>query len=272
MRHRPLPSYWEPETTGFCNLPYGVFAQDSFKWKPNFTINIGLRYEWNSTPSEAMGRFTNFDLTTGTLIPANQPFHTNNKNFEPRIGFAWDPFKDGKTSVRAAYAILTQDPTTNIVSPLSGNPLFAVPVSVNSATNSITLENPSASITGLGLGPNAVDPGFDNMYSQDWNLTSSSAQLTSTMGLEVAYVGMKATHLQMTGNFNQPFVTNGFYDPTRPYITLCRSPALFCRRNAPRPTRRVPSGTSPESSVPGIPITTHSGSRSTNISPTASSF
>ena len=67
--------------------------------------------------------------------------HTNNKNFEPRIGFAWDPFKDGKTSVRAAYAILTQDPTTNIVSPLSGNPLLAFPVSVSSAANAITLEN-----------------------------------------------------------------------------------------------------------------------------------
>jgi hypothetical protein len=214
---------------------YGVFAQDSFKWKPNFTINIGLRYEWDSTPSEAMGRFTNFDLTTGTLIPAGHPFHTNNKNFEPRIGFAWDPFKDGKTSVRAAYAILTQDPTTNIVSPLSGNPPFAVPISVNSATNTITLENPSAAITGLSLGPSAIDPNFDNMYAQDWNLTIER-QLAATMSLEVAYVGMKATHLQMTGNFNQPFVTNGFYDSTRPFTTLpLTSPVLPAQCASPNP-------------------------------------
>lgn len=210
----------------------GVFAQDSFKWKSNFTINFGLRYEWDSTPSEAMGRFTNFDLTTGTLFPAKQPFHTNNKNFEPRIGFAWDPFKDGRTSVRAAYAILSQDPTTNIVSPLSGNPPFALPISVNSATNAITLENPSAAITGVSLGPSAINPQFDNMYSQDWNLTVQR-QLTSTMGLEVAYVGMKATHLQMTGNFNQPFVTNGFYDPTRPYTTLPLSSPVLPAECAP---------------------------------------
>jgi hypothetical protein len=214
---------------------YSAFAQDSFKWKPNFTINIGLRYEWNSTPSEASGRFTNFDLGTGTLVPAGQPFHTNNKNFEPRIGFAWDPFRDGKTSVRAAYAILTQDPTTNVVSPLSGNPLFAVPISVNSATNSITLENPSASIVGLSLGPSAVDPNFDNMYAQDWNLTIER-QLTSTLGLEVAYVGLKATHLQMTGNFNQPFVTDGFYDSTRPYTALpLTSPVLPAQCAPPNP-------------------------------------
>jgi outer membrane receptor protein involved in Fe transport len=49
---------------------YAVFAQDSFKWKPNFTINIGLRYEWNSTPSERNNRFTNFDIASGTLVPA----------------------------------------------------------------------------------------------------------------------------------------------------------------------------------------------------------
>ena len=205
---------------------YGVFAQDSFKWKSNFTINFGLRYEWDSTPSEAMGRFTNFDLTSGSLFPATQPFHTNNKNFEPRIGFAWDPFKDGKTSVRAAYAILSQDPTTNVVSGLSGNPPFAIPISVSSATNAITLEDPSAAITGVSLGPSAIDPQFDNMYSQDWNVTVER-QLAASLGLQVAYVGMKATHLQMTGNFNQPFVTNGFYDSTRPYTTLpLTSPVL----------------------------------------------
>ncbi|MGA7914645.1 MAG: TonB-dependent receptor [Candidatus Acidiferrales bacterium] len=205
---------------------YGVFAQDSFKWKSNFTINFGLRYEWDSTPSEAMGRFTNFDLTSGSLFPATQPFHTNNKNFEPRIGFAWDPFKDGKTSVRAAYAILSQDPTTNVVSGLSGNPPFAIPISVSSATNAITLEDPSAAITGVSLGPSAIDPQFDNMYSQDWNV-SVERQLAASLGLQVAYVGMKATHLQMTGNFNQPFVTNGFYDSTRPYTTLpLTSPVL----------------------------------------------
>src|ERR1700685_1690997 len=205
---------------------YGVFAQDSFKWRPNFTFDFGLRYEWDSTPSEALNRFTNFDLNSGSLFQTSHPFKTNNKLFEPRIGFAWHPFKDGKTSVRAAYAIMSQDPTTNIVAPLSGNPPFAFPISVSSATNAITLENPSSAIGGLSLGPSAIDSNFNNMYAQDWNLTVER-ELTASLGLEVAYVGMKATHLQMTGNFNQPFVTNGFYDPTRPFTTLPLSSAVL---------------------------------------------
>ncbi|MGB6835994.1 MAG: TonB-dependent receptor [Candidatus Acidiferrum sp.] len=226
---------------------YGAFAQDSFKWKSNFTFNIGLRYEWNSTPSESQNRFTNFDTATGDLIPAAQPFGTNNKNFEPRIGFAWDPFKDGKTSVRASYAILTQDPTTNIVTGLSGNPPFALPINV--AAVGITLENPASAITRVSLGPSAIDPNFKNMYAQDWNLTVER-QLTSSLGLTVAYVGTKGTHLQIAENLNQPLVTNGFYGAARPFLTLpLTSPVLPAQCSAPNPTCTF--GNIPEVASPG---------------------
>ena len=205
---------------------YDVFAQDSFKWKPNFTFNIGLRYAWNSTPSEAAGRFTNFDTATGGLVSAPQPYHTNNKNFQPRIGFAWDPFKSGKTSIRAAYAIMTQAPTTNILTGLSSNPLFAVPLNLGSSSNSITLENPFPAGTGISLGPFAINPNFDNAYAQDWNLTIQR-ELTSTLGVEVAYVGVKGTHLQILQNVNQPFVTNGVYGSTRPFPTLLPTSSVY---------------------------------------------
>jgi hypothetical protein len=220
---------------------YDVFAQDSFKWKPNFTINIGLRYAWNATPSESANRFTNFDPVTGNLIQVGQPYKQNNLNFQPRVGFAWDPFKNGKTSVRGGYAIMTQAPTTNIVSPLSGNPPFAVPIAASSATNAITAENPSAAIVGTSLGPTAINVNFDNMYAQDWNL-SVQRQITADLGIEVAYVGVKGTHLQLTQNINQPFVVDGFYESTRPYVALpATSPIIPTQCQAPNPN--CPYGT-----------------------------
>jgi len=214
---------------------YDVFAQDSFKLKSNLTLNFGLRYAWNATPSEARGRFTNFDPLTGNLVETGQPYQQNNTNFQPRVGFAWDPFKDGKTSVRGGYAIMTQAPTTNIVSPLSSNPPFAVPISASSATNAITAENPSAAVKGTSLGPVVINPGFNNSYAQDWNL-SVQRQITSNLGLEIAYVGVKGTHLQLTQNVNQPFVTNGFYGSTRPFPALpATSPIIPAQCAAPNP-------------------------------------
>jgi hypothetical protein len=212
---------------------YDAFAQDSFKWKPNFTFNIGLRYAWNSSPSESAGQFTQFDPTTGTLVSAPKPYHTNNKNFQPRVGFAWDPFKNGKTSVRAAYAIMTQDPTTNIVTGLSANPPFAIPISISSGA--IAVGNPGGSLGVTSLGPAAINPNFNDMYAQDWNLTIDR-QLTSSMSLSVAYVGLKGTHLQLNQNINQPLVTNNVYGATRPFPTLpATSPILPAQCTAPHP-------------------------------------
>jgi len=198
-------------------------------------LNVGFRYAWNSTPSESRDRFTNFDAASGTLVSAAQPYHTNNKNFQPRVGFAWDPFKSGKTSIRAAYAIMTQAPTTNILTGLSSNPLFAVPVNLGSSSNTITLENPFPPGTGISLGPFAINPNFDNSYVQDWNLTIQR-QLSSNLGVEVAYVGVKGTHLQLSQNINQPFVNGGVYASTRPFPTLPQtSPVLPAQCAPPNP-------------------------------------
>jgi len=79
------------------------FAQDSYKLKPYFTLELGLRYAWNMTPNEANGRFVTFDPGSVSLLPVSDPYNQNNKNFQPRVGFAWDVFHTGKTVLRSGY-------------------------------------------------------------------------------------------------------------------------------------------------------------------------
>ena len=215
---------------------WGAFVQDSFKWRPNLTFNLGIRYDWNGTPNEANNRLAVFDPSTDALQTIGSPgfsqvFPTNDKLFQPRLGLAWDPWGDGKTSVRAGYAILAQQPTTDIVADLTGNPPFAVPLASSSLTNSITFEAPPANPKTVS--PFTVNPDFRDPYVQDWNLTVQRA-LTQTLGIQVAYVGSKATHLQQELNENQPAVVAGVFSPgtAAPFPNFTEIPEIASAGNS----------------------------------------
>lgn len=201
---------------------WGIFAMDSFKLQPNFTLELGLRYDWNGTPTEAQNRFVVFDPTTSQLVQVgvggiSEAYSTNNKNVEPRVGFVWDPFKTGKTSVRGGYAIQTDQPVANAVSPLTGNPPFGNPLRV---PGTVTFQN-AASIAGpTGLAPANISRSFKNAYVQSWNLNLERA-LTPSLGLKVGYFGSKGTHLRVAQNLNQP-VNGG----PRPFLRVSSSSAI----------------------------------------------
>jgi hypothetical protein len=197
------------------------FAQDSFRLKSYLTLEIGLRYAWNKTPTEAMNRFATFDPGTASLIHVNTPYDQNNKNFQPRLGFAWDVFHDGRTVLRAGYGFQVDEPIAGFVSTLSSNPPFAIPFAVNTAAtfaqSAAIYNNP----TPANLSPVLIDPNFKNAYVQSWNLNIQH-QLTHNTAIMVGYFGSKGTHLEIDRNVNQPFaqVNAAANLANRPFLIL----------------------------------------------------
>lgn len=180
------------------------YAMDSFKMKPYFTWELGIRYGWNMTPTEADGRFVNFvpgGQFGSMLVPDSNPYGQQNANFQPRVGFAWDLFHTGKTVLRGAYAYQVDQPITGVVTGLSSNPPFALPISVNTAqtfTSLPTLFNG----TPPSISPTFVDPNFKNADVQSWNLNIQQ-ELTHTTSMMIGYFGNKGTHLENDINVNQ---------------------------------------------------------------------
>ncbi|MCI0663290.1 MAG: TonB-dependent receptor [Acidobacteria bacterium] len=195
----------------------GLFVQDNYRLRSNLTFELGLRYDWNMTPTERFDRFIVFDPQTASLERAGSHFdeiyHQNNKNFQPRFGFAWDPFRNGKTVLRGAYAILVDQPMTSVVTGTSANPPLALPLTFTGPIgfdNAINLARPA------GLAPQTVDHDFNNAYMQSWNL-NAQRELTPDLAVMVGYFGSKGTHLILRRNINQPM------QPMQPGQPLSRS-------------------------------------------------
>src|SRR5215470_12060802 len=204
----------------------GFFAQDGLKVKPNFTLELGLRYDWLMSPSERFDRFAVFNPATNSLNRIGAGIHDiyqANNAVQPRVGFAWDPFKNGKTSIRAGYAILADQPVTNLITGTSTNPPLANPLTYVPPTNTsrTTFGSALTDAAAAGLVPTSVDHNFQNAYIQSWNL-NVQREITPSLGVSIGYFGSKGTHLRIQRNINQ-FRSDG----TRPFTTLSTNSPIF---------------------------------------------
>jgi hypothetical protein len=201
----------------------GAFITDFWKVRPTLTVQLGLRYDWYGTPTEAENRFVVYDPASDTLQhvgsgsgPSN-PYNQSARNFEPRIGLAWDPFHNEKTIVRAAYAIMTDQPTLGLVTGLAANPPYAFPVSYSPTTALpfVTLGNAFTSAGGI-VSPASVAHNYKDAYVSEYNLNIQQ-QLGRDFAVMAGYFGSKGTDLNIERNYNQ--LVNG----ARPIAALSAS-------------------------------------------------
>jgi Carboxypeptidase regulatory-like domain len=201
---------------------YGGYAQDDWRVNSRFTVNLGLRYEMLTNPTEATNSFellTNF-FTSPAPTQYNNEFQNNptTKNFDPRIGFAWDVFGNGKTAVRAGIGIFDLLPLPYLFEIGNGVSLpFSLAQGVGSASNplpqgSFPVIPPSVSF-GDSTGVRYIDRSPKRSYATNWNLNVEQ-ELTSRLGLFVGYVGSRTLHAPFTADdSNQviPQKINGVY-------------------------------------------------------------
>jgi outer membrane receptor protein involved in Fe transport len=194
---------------------FGAYVQDDWRWKPNLTLNLGLRYEITTVPTETHGKIANLRNLSdplpicGTLVPSGcsgtGSFFSNPtlKNLEPRVGFAWDPLHNGRMAVRGGAGLFDVLPLPYqfILLTTQAAPFFQY-TSLNTSASDpscppgTTLTFPLVAtclISANKLRSTYVEPNPKRNYVAQWNL-NVQYQLTQSLAAMVAYVGSRGVH------------------------------------------------------------------------------
>lgn len=202
-----------------------LYATDDWHVSPRFTINAGLRWEvYGPQHSQRAGLDANFflandgdiydDIRNGKILtrdkaPNGRLWNLNLKQFGPRIGFAYDVFGDGKTSIRGGYGISYERNFNNVTFNVIQNPPNYAVVALIGSTP-ITTNNLGE--FGSDVGPvelpnttlRAVDPNIKPAYAENWTLTIEH-QLNPATVVTAGYIGSRGIHNYTIANFNRLF-------------------------------------------------------------------
>jgi hypothetical protein len=236
-------TYSEDERDVTVNLRFGrreLFFQDTWKMRPNLTIDLGVRYQYFVPVTDVNNVLTSFDPTlySASAVPTcanaactalirgtgnelngiavagstsrfgNAIYPSDKNNFSPRVGIAWDPFKKGKTVVRAGYGLYYDQPLVGIFEQNA----FVNPPYNNSAVFSgagVGFSSPSGGALG-NLPVRALiasSPDFRTPEMQQWSFGVQHEVIRNVVA-EVSYVGTRGDHLIRPVNINYPQVAD----------------------------------------------------------------
>jgi hypothetical protein len=186
---------------GIRNTYAQFFIQDNFQASKKLSINMGVRYQYDTTPTESHGRIANFDLATGQLQPEGSSIlNAPTLDFAPRIGIAYTPFDSGKTVFRAGFGIFYSDLNGgNLAQNLPSNvPGLGYTASVNELQVPGLVGLPFPNLSSFAVPTtsfSAIVMNYQEAYSAKWNFNIQQ-QLGSSAMLEVGYNGIRGNHLQ----------------------------------------------------------------------------
>ncbi len=200
-------------TKAYRQIYFATYLQDDWKIGNRLTLNLGVRYEVMSVPIEASGnRISNFrvHLVNGIAFLNTQPsigkpfYQGNHNNIAPRVGLAWDPLGDGKTSVRAGFGVFYDQiqeefrffTATNV--PFFGltevrNPSFPFGL----ASSAGTVPTPT---------PDGIDFNLKTPTRLQYNF-SIQRQVAANTSVTVGYVGSHSYHLTRQSDANSAVPT-----------------------------------------------------------------
>jgi hypothetical protein len=210
--------------TGYTNSwSTGLFVQDNFRIFPRLTLNLGLRWDIQTPPTDPLNRGTSFEVgEQSTAIPAapegalfiGDPGVTRGivpvrwHHVSPRVGFAWDPVGDGKTSLRAGAGVFYGS--------VSGNEWNTVTNFEPSAVR-FTFTNVTQQVTGSGL--TAVPQGAT--LSCPYN--KLVAKNTSGVPLGPAVTCATGSGTGVSGTDPFPFIPPQFLTPGGPFFGFAKN-------------------------------------------------
>ena len=248
------------DNLGFRQRELGIFFQDVWKVRPNLSLTYGFRWEYYGVPFEQHNNLSNlFQDSSGTAPELNtaaacapftppcngftfspvgpgtgrQLYNDYYRNFMPRVGFAWDPFRNGRTSVRGAIGVFSDRVYGNLVSDARGNPPYQPsylafvdgtdPTSQLQAQGVVPTLTPSPYVLdGSFIFPDLFDPKIKPPRVVSWNF-GVQRQLGGDLTVEANYVGNHGTRIirVVDGNGPQPNLVNQLVqfcsDPTNAY-------------------------------------------------------